>query len=63
MMKYFKNKNMNIVQRIAEKEYLASLGKDKEKKIKRSRRLKKILIFFGFILFFSLLVTLIYLIT
>ena len=63
MMKYFKYKNMNKVQRIADKEYLASLGKDKERKIKRSRRLKKILIVFGFILFFSLLATLIYLIT
>ena len=62
-MKYFKYKNMNKVQRIADKEYLASLGKDKEKKIKRSRRLEKILIVFGFILFFSLLATLIYLIT
>ena len=62
MMKYFKYKNMNKVQRIADKEYLASLGQDKEKKIKRSRRLKKILIVFGFILFFSLLAPLIYLI-
>ena len=52
-MKYFKYKNMNKVQRIADKEYLASLGKDKEKKIKRSRRLKKILIVFG--LFYFLL--------
>ena len=63
MMKYFKYKNMNKVQRIADKEYLASLGQDKEKKIKRSRRLEEILIVFGFILFFSLLATLIYLIT
>ena len=62
MMKYFKYKNMNKVQRIADKEYLASLGKDKEKKIKRSRRLKKILEVFGFILFIALLATLIYLI-
>ena len=63
MMKYFKYKNMNKVRSIADKEYLASLGQDKERKIKRSRRLEKILIVFGFILFFSLLATLIYLIT
>lgn len=62
-MKYFKYKNMNKVQRIADKEYLASLGQDKEKKIKRSRRLEEILIVFGFILFIALLATLIYLIT
>lgn len=62
MMKYFKYKNMNKVKKIADKEYLASLGKDKERKIKRSRRLKKILIVFGFILFFALLAPLIYLI-
>ena len=33
-MKYFKYRNINKVQRNADKLFLASLGKDKEKKIK-----------------------------
>ena len=63
MMKYFKYKNMNKVQRIADKEYLASLGKDKEKKIRRSRILKKLLSNTGIILFVLFFALVIYLIT
>lgn len=62
-MKYFKYKNMNKVQRLADKEYLASLGKDKEKKIRRSRRLKKLLSNTGIILFVIFFALVIYLIT
>lgn len=62
-MKYFKYKNMNKVQRIADKEYLASLGKDKEKKIKSSRRLKKLLSNTGIVLFALFFALVIYLIT
>lgn len=62
-MRYFKYKNSNKVQKIADKEFLASLGKDQEKKALKSRRLTKILSFSGIALFFLLFGTLIYLIT
>lgn len=62
-MKYFKYKNMNKVKKIADKEYLASLGKDKEKKIKSSRRLKKLLSNTGIVLFALFFALVIYLIT
>lgn len=62
-MKYFKFKNINKVQKIADKEFLASLGKDQEKKAIKSRRLKKILSFSGIALFFIVFGTMIYLIT
>lgn len=62
-MKYFKYKNINKVQKIAEKEFLASLDKDKEKKIIKSRRLKKVLSFCGMALFFIVYGIFIYLIT
>ena len=50
-MKYFKYRNINKVQQLAYKEHLASLGKDKQKKIKRSDRLTKLLSIIGIILF------------
>ncbi len=62
-MKYFKYKNINKVKKNADKEFLASLGKDQEKKAIKSRRLKKVLSFSGIALFFILFGTLIYLIT
>ena len=41
-MKYFKYRNISKVQQLAYKERLASLGKDEQKKIKRSDRLTKL---------------------
>ena len=51
-MKYFKYKNINKVQQLAYKERLASLGKDEQKKIKRSDRLIMLLSVIGFVFFF-----------
>ncbi len=62
-MKYFKYKNIKKVQKNADKEFLASLGKDQEKKAIKSRRLKKMLSFSGIALFFILFGAMIYLIT
>lgn len=50
-MKYFKYRNINKVQQLAYKERLASLGKDEQKKIKRSDRLTKLLSISGLIFF------------
>lgn len=50
-MKYFKYRNINKVQKLADKERLASLGKDEQKKIVRSRRLTKVLSISGIIFF------------
>ena len=50
-MKYFKYKNFNKIQIIADKERLASLGKDEQKKIVRSRRLTKVLSITGIVFF------------
>ena len=50
-MKYFKYKNFNKLQIIADKERLASLGKDEQKKIVRSRRLTKVLSITGIVFF------------
>ncbi|MBQ8293299.1 MAG: hypothetical protein IJX78_05820 [Bacilli bacterium] len=52
-MKYFKYKNINKVQKIADKERLASLGKDEQKKIVRSRRLIKALSICGIVFFIA----------
>ena len=54
-MKYFKYRNINKVQQVAYKERLASLGKDEQKKIKRSDRLTMLLSISGFIFFFCCL--------
>ena len=51
-MKYFKYRNISKVQQIVYKERLASLGKDEQKKIKRSDRLTKLLSIIGFVFFF-----------
>ena len=51
-MKYFKYRNISKVQQLAYKERLASLGKDEQKKIKRSDRLTKLLSISGFVFFF-----------
>lgn len=51
-MKYFKYRNISKVQQLAYKERLASLGKDEQKKIKRSDRLTKLLSIIGFVFFF-----------
>lgn len=50
-MKYFKYRNISKVQQLAYKERLASLGKDEQKKIKRSDRLTKLLSISGLIFF------------
>ena len=50
-MKYFKYRNINKVQQLAYKERLASLGKDEQKKAKRSERLTKLVSFCGIIFF------------
>ena len=42
-MKYFKYRNISKVQQLAYKERLASLGKDEQKKIKRSELLTSLL--------------------
>lgn len=62
-MKYFKYRNINKVQQKADKLFLASLGKDKEKKIKKSRRTKKFLSNLGISLFLILYGLFIYLLT
>jgi uncharacterized membrane protein len=62
-MRYFKYRNINQIRIIADKEYLASLGKDKEKKILKSRKKKKILSFFGVISFIILYATILILIS
>ena len=41
-MKYFKYRNISKVQQLANKQRLASLGKDEKKKAKRSERLTKL---------------------
>ena len=51
-MKYFKYRNISKVQQLAYKERLASLGKDEQKKIKRSDRLIMLLSIIGFVFFF-----------
>ena len=51
-MKYFKYRNINKVQQLANKQHLASLGKDEKKKAKRSERLTKVVSFCGIIFFF-----------
>ena len=51
-MKYFKYRNINKVQQLANKQRLASLGKDEKKKAKRSERLTKLVSFCGIIFFF-----------
>ena len=51
-MKYFKYRNISKVQQLAYKERLASLGKDEQKKIKKSERLTKVVSFCGIIFFF-----------
>ena len=38
-MNYFNYEKLNKLRYLADKEYLKSLGKDKEKKVLRSRRL------------------------
>ena len=43
MVSGFKYRNINKVQQLEYKERLASLGKDEQKKIKRSDRLSKLL--------------------
>ena len=50
-MKYFKYRNISKVQQLAYKERLASVGKDEQKKIKRSDRLEKLLSISGLIFF------------
>ena len=50
-MKYFKYRNISKVQQLAYKERLASLGKDEQKKIKRSDRLTKLISISGLIFF------------
>ena len=50
-MKYFKYRNISKVQQLAYKDRLASLGKDEQKKIKRSDRLTKLLSISGLIFF------------
>lgn len=62
-MKYFKYRNINKVQQNADKLFLASLGKDKEKKIKKSRRTQKFLSNLGISLFVILYGLFIYLLT
>ena len=51
-MKYFKYRNISKVQQLANKQRLASLGKDEKKKAKRSERLTKVVSFCGIIFFF-----------
>ena len=51
-MKYIKYRNINKVQQLANKQRLASLGKDEKKKAKRSERLTKLVSFCGIIFFF-----------
>lgn len=51
-MKYFKYRNISKVQQLANKKRLASLGKDEQKKAKRSERLTKLVSFCGIIFFF-----------
>lgn len=51
-MKYFRYRNYNKIFSKAEKERYASLGKDEQKKIKRSDRLTKLLSFCGIVFFF-----------
>ena len=51
-MKYFKYRNISKVQQLAYKERLASLGKNEQKKIKRSDRLIMLLSIIGFVFFF-----------
>ena len=62
-MKYFKYRNINKVQHNADKLFLASLGKDKERKIKKSRRTQKFLSNLGISLFVILYGLFIYLLT
>lgn len=50
-MKYFKYRNISKVQQLAYKERLASLGKDEQKKIKKSDRLTKLISIIGIIFF------------
>lgn len=51
-MKYFKYRNISKVQQLANKQRLASLGKDEKKKAKRSERLTKLVSFCGIVFFF-----------
>lgn len=51
-MEYFKYRNISKVQQLANKQRLASLGKDEKKKAKRSERLTKVVSFCGIIFFF-----------
>ena len=51
-MEYFKYRNISKVQQLANKQRLASLGKDEKKKAKRSERLTKLVSFCGIIFFF-----------
>ena len=51
-MKYFEYRNINKVHQLANKQRLASLGKDEKKKAKRSERLTKVVSFCGIIFFF-----------
>ena len=50
-MNYFKYKNISKVQQLAYKQRLASLGKDEQKKIKKSDRLTKLLSISGLLFF------------
>lgn len=61
-MNYFKYGKVNKLKILADKEYLKSLGKDKEKKIIRSRRLVRLLSIIGVLLFIFLFGLLTYLI-
>ena len=51
-MEYFKYRNISKVQQLANKQRLASLGKDEKKKAKRSERLTKVVSFCGIVFFF-----------
>lgn len=59
-MKYFRYHNHNKIFSQAEKERLASLGKDEEKKARKSKTLTQLIVLFGFILFFALLLMFFY---
>ncbi len=50
-MKYFKYRNISKVQQLANKQRLASLGKDEKKKVKRSERLTLLLLWNVYILY------------
>ena len=59
-MKYFRYHNHNKIFSQAEKERLASLGKDEEKKARKWKTLTQLIVLFGFILFFALLLMFFY---